>query len=78
MKAAAASPALRSVSPRGGPWRLSAMTTSTWRALPAATASRAVLRAVVPARRVLARSAAKMSGRKSRAAAMMAAHCFSA
>ena len=77
-KAAAPSPELRSASPLGAPWRQSLAITSTFLAEPATTESKADISAVVPARSTSVISAAKMSRRRSNAAAIIEAHCFSA
>ena len=56
---------------------MSAATTSTCPAEPAVIESTAIFSAVVPARRTPVTSAVKISLRKSRAVAIMTAHCFS-
>ena len=56
---------------------MSAAQTSTLRALPAATASSAALRALVPQRSEPPKSAVAVSGGRSSTEAMVAADCFS-
>ena len=76
--ATAPSPEFRSASPLGAPCRLSLAITSTCPAVPADTESRAAFIPAVPALSTPVMSAEKMSLLRSRALAIIAAHCFSA